>query len=179
GSATRTMREEKCHPKFLRRGWTSERLSAAWYSGRSCWKRGLVSSRSFRKSTVAVVPVRKVLKRCKLALRSSVTRVRVPASALALGVMLFRCVSSPDSVGGCEHGQVGEWEAARHLRFALTDKRRRVNELRRHDDGVPACLDNPCSPRLNEPKNDRSHDWRSRGIDHGGVLSHQRAERLG
>jgi len=41
-----------------------------------------------------------------------------------------------------------------------------------------ACLDNAQSGRVDEDLNS-SHDWRSRGIDHGGVLSDRRAERLG
>ena len=41
-------------------------------------------------------------------------------------------------------------------------------------------LDNAREPQLNgTPKPVPSHDWRSRGIDHGGVLSDRRAERLG
>jgi hypothetical protein len=40
------------------------------------------------------------------------------------------------------------------------------------------CLDNARSGRIDEGLNS-SHDWRSRGIDHGGVLSDRRAERLG
>ena len=39
-------------------------------------------------------------------------------------------------------------------------------------------LDNARSGQLDEALNS-SHDWRSRGIDHGGVLSDRRAERLG
>ena len=41
-----------------------------------------------------------------------------------------------------------------------------------------ARLDNAQSGRIDECLNS-SHDWRSRGIDHGGVLSDRRAERLG
>jgi len=39
-------------------------------------------------------------------------------------------------------------------------------------------LDNARRGQLDEALNS-SHDWRSRGIDHGGVLSDRRAERLG
>jgi len=39
-------------------------------------------------------------------------------------------------------------------------------------------LDNARSRQLDDALNS-SHDWRSRGIDHGGVLSDRRAERLG
>jgi hypothetical protein len=39
-------------------------------------------------------------------------------------------------------------------------------------------LDNARSGQLDDAVNS-SHDWRSRGIDHGGVLSDRRAERLG
>src|SRR5262249_40459272 len=48
---------------------------------------------------LADVPVRKVLKRWKLAKRSSTLSVRVPDSELALGVMLLLSCTSAEAIG--------------------------------------------------------------------------------
>src|SRR5262249_15455531 len=58
-----------------------------------------LSRRSFRKSRLADVPLRKVLKRWKLAKRSSMLSVRVPDSELALGVMLLFACTSAEAMG--------------------------------------------------------------------------------